>query len=107
MKTEKLLASRVSGENTTAKEKILGYLIGPSGCLVVNAVLAAYLNLYYTDVLKLTGAFLVVLPIVSRIIDAATNFVMGIILDKTKKRPAAHQGGYDTHKGLQICAAAL
>lgn len=55
--TGKMLDSRVTGENTTAKEKILGYLIGPSGCLIVNAVLATYLNLYYTDVLKLTGAF--------------------------------------------------
>lgn len=43
-------------ENVSAKEKIFGYLLGPSGCLVVNAVLATYLNLYYTDVLKLTGS---------------------------------------------------
>lgn len=78
--------SRINSQETTAKEKILGYLIGPSGCLIVNAVLATYLNLYYTDVLKLTGAFLVVLPIVSRVIDALTNFAMGIILDKTKTR---------------------
>ena len=83
---DRLLQSRVSGEKTTAKEKIIGYLIGPSGCLVVNAVLATYLNLYYTDVLKLTGAFLVVLPVVSRVIDAITNFIMGMILDKTKTR---------------------
>lgn len=82
---DRLLQSRVSGEKT-AKEKILGYLIGPSGCLVVNAVLATYLNLYYTDVLKLTGAFLVVLPFVSRVVDAITNFIMGVILDKTKTR---------------------
>ncbi len=83
---ENFLRSRVSEEDTTAKEKILGYLIGPSGCLIVNAVLATYLNLYYTDVLKLTGAFLVVLPVVSRVIDAITNFIMGVILDKTKTR---------------------
>lgn len=45
-------------------EKWLGYLIGPTGALLLNAVLGTYLNVYYTDVLKLTkvwgGAFLVI-----------------------------------------------
>ena len=35
-------------------EKWLGYLLGPAGALLLNAVLATYLNVYYTDVLKLT-----------------------------------------------------
>ena len=73
-------------DRVTAKEKIFGYLLGPAGCLVVNAVLATYLNLYYTDVLRLTGTFLVVLPVISRVVDAVTNFIMGIILDKTKTK---------------------
>lgn len=51
-------------------EKWLGYLIGPTGALLLNAVLGTYLNVYYTDVLKLTkvwgGAFLVIFPIISR-----------------------------------------
>ena len=29
------------------KEKWIGYLIGPSGALLLNAVLASYLNIYY------------------------------------------------------------
>ena len=57
------------------------------GALLLNAVLATYLNVYYTDVLKLTGlwggAFLVVFPIVSKIIDAVTNVVMGYLIDRT------------------------
>lgn len=64
--THKLPASRIRSENVTAKEKWLGYLLGPAGALLLNAVLATYLNVYYTDVLKLTGvwggAFLVVFP---------------------------------------------
>ena len=59
------------------REKWLGYLLGPTGALLLNVVLATYLNVYYTDVLKLThvwsGAFLVVFPIISKIIDAITN----------------------------------
>lgn len=83
-----LLNSRVAKDDVTAKEKWLGYLLGPAGALLLNAVLATYLNVYYTDVLKLTtvwgGAFLTVFPIVSKIIDAITNVVMGYIIDHTK-----------------------
>lgn len=83
-----LLNSRVTKGDVTAKEKWFGYLIGPSGALLLNAVLATYLNVYYTDVLKLTtiwgGAFLTIFPIVSKIIDAITNVIMGYIIDHTK-----------------------
>ena len=84
----KLLKSRVSSENVTASETWLGYLLGPAGALLLNAVLATYLNVYYTDVLKLTtvwgGAFLVVFPIVSKVVDAITNVIMGYIIDRTR-----------------------
>ena len=83
-------ASRVTCENVTGKERWLGYLLGPAGALLLNAVLATYLNVYYTDVLKLGslwgGAFLVIFPIVSKIIDAVTNVVMGNIIDRTRTK---------------------
>ena len=67
------LQSRVRSQNVTASEKWLGYLIGPCGALLLNAVLATSLNVYYTDVLDLTsvwgGVFLTVFPIVSKIIE--------------------------------------
>lgn len=82
--------SRLNSPDVTAKEKWLGYLLGPSGALLLNAVLATYLNVYYTDVLKLTtvwgGAFLMAFPIVSKIIDAVTNIVMGYIIDHTRTK---------------------
>lgn len=88
--THKLPASRIRSENVTAKEKWLGYLLGPAGALLFNAVLATYLNVYYTDVLKLTGvwggAFLVVFPIISKIVDAITNVAMGYIIDRTRTK---------------------
>ena len=56
--------------------------------VLFNAVLATYLNVYYTDVLNLTswwgGAFLVIFPIISKIIDAITNVIMGYIIDRTQ-----------------------
>ena len=83
----KAFQSRVHTEAVSRREKWLGYLLGPAGALLLNAVLATYLNVYYTDVLKLThvwgGAFLVVFPIVSKIIDAITNVIMGYVIDRT------------------------
>ena len=85
----KLPASLVKSPEVTRKEKWLGYLLGPAGALLLNAVLATYLNVYYTDVLKLTtlwgGAFLT-FPIVSKIIDAITNIIMGQVIDRTKTK---------------------
>lgn len=90
MLSAKLFDSRIHSRNVTGKEKWLGYLLGPCGALLLNAVLATYLNVYYTDVLKLTtvwgGAFLVVFPLVSKIIDAITNVIMGYIIDRTKTK---------------------
>ena len=80
--------SRITGANVKKTEKWLGYLLGPAGALLLNAVLATYLNVYYTDVLKLTsvwgGAFLVVFPIISKVIDSITNVVMGYVIDRTR-----------------------
>ncbi len=77
----KALQSKVHGDQVKASEKWLGYLLGPAGALLLNAVLASYLNVYYTDVLKLTsvwgGVFLTVFPIISKVLDAITNLVMG------------------------------
>lgn len=86
----KVFHSRIIGEDTSAKERWLGYLLGPAGALLLNAVLATYLNVYYTDVLGLTGlwggAFLIVFPIISKIIDAITNLIMGYTIDRTKTK---------------------
>jgi GPH family glycoside/pentoside/hexuronide:cation symporter len=86
----KLPASLIKSPEVTRKEKWLGYLLGPAGALLLNAVLATYLNVYYTDVLNLTplwgGMFLTVFPIVSKIIDAVTNILMGQIIDRTRTK---------------------
>ncbi|MBR5127023.1 MAG: MFS transporter [Roseburia sp.] len=87
---KKFFDSRVKSSEVKASEKWLGYLIGPAGALLLNAVLATYLNVYYTDVLNLTGIwggmFLMIFPIISKIIDAITNVIMGYIIDRTKTK---------------------
>ncbi len=90
MKAIRLPASVIRSETVTKKEKWLGYLVGPAGAILLNAVLATYLNVYYTDVLNLTplwgGVFLTAFPIVSKIIDAITNILMGQIIDRTRTK---------------------
>ena len=88
MKKEiRLPAGRINAAAVSKSEKWLGYLVGPAGALLLNAVLGSYLNVYYTDVLGLAplwgGAFLVIFPVVSKIIDAVTNVIMGYIIDRT------------------------
>ena len=83
-----IFKSRITGDDTSLSEKYLGYLLGPAGALLLNAVLATYLNVFYTDVLGFTGiwngVFLTVFPIASRIIDAFINFYIGKVIDNTK-----------------------
>lgn len=91
--------SKITGDAVSPKEKWLGYLVGPAGALLLNAMLGSYLNVYYTDVLNLTGvwggSFLALFPIISKAIDAVTNLIMGQIIDRTrtkggKARPCAY-----------------
>lgn len=83
----RIFNSKIKSQNVTGKEKWLGYLVGPCGALLFNAVMATYLNVYYTDVLGLGtvwgGMFLVIFPIISKIIDAVTNVIMGWVIDRT------------------------
>lgn len=82
--------SRIQSANVQNNERWIGYFLGPAGVILLNAVLATYLNVFYTDVLKLGGLwggmFLMVFPIISKILDAVTNIVMGQIIEKTRTR---------------------
>ena len=90
MLSGRIFNSKVKSQNVTGKEKWLGYLLGPCGALLFNAVMATYLNVYYTDVLGLGtvwgGMFLVIFPIISKVIDAITNVIMGAVIDRTRTK---------------------
>ena len=83
--------SRIRSRNVTGKEKWFGYLLGPCGALLINSILGgSFLNQYWTDVLKIGGlwggAFFVVFPLFSKILDAITNFIMGWIINRTENK---------------------
>ena len=84
--------SRIRSANTTGSERWLGFFLGPMGAAFMNYTALSYLNMFYTDVLDLThafwwaAAFLALFPIISKIIDAVTNILMGQVIDRTRTR---------------------
>lgn len=83
--------SRIKSANVQSSERWLGYFAGPGMLFIAYYVIAGtYLNVFYTDVLKVSGIwgglFLTIMPVISKIIDAITNIVMGQIVQKTKTR---------------------
>lgn len=74
----KFFDSKAKGSSVSNKERWIDYLLGPSGALLVNAILGgSFLNIFYTDVIGIgnlwKGMFLAVFPIVSKILDATAE----------------------------------
>jgi GPH family glycoside/pentoside/hexuronide:cation symporter len=83
--------SRIKTSDIKNKERWLGYFLGPAlVATVAGAVGGSYLNSFYTDVLHMNtiagGAFLALMPLISKILDAITNLIMGQIVENTKTR---------------------
>lgn len=86
-----LFDSRIRTDEITNKERWIGYFLGPALVATVNAAVGgSYLNSFYTDVLHLNGVaagmFLSLMPVISKILDAITNIIMGRIVDNTHSR---------------------
>lgn len=94
------LRSKIRSANTQNSERWLGYFLGP--CLLYMCyygIAGTYLTQFYTDVLHVTGVFLTMMPVFSKVIDAITNIVMGRIIDTThtsqgKARPWVLASGF-------------
>lgn len=88
--SSRIFDSRVPEEKITGKEKIFGFFMGPIAVMVMNAILSNYLNVYYTDVLKISaiwgGVFIALFPIVAKVLDVLTFIYMGLVVDRTKSR---------------------
>lgn len=85
-----VMDSRIRSANVQNSERWIGYFLGPGGVILLNSIMASFLNVYWTDVAKIGGlwggAFILVFPIVSKIVDAITNVIMGQIIDRTRTR---------------------
>ena len=81
------LDSRIQSANTQHSERTLGYFVGPMLLyMTYYGIAGTYLTQFYTDVLHMTGIFLTLMPVISKIIDAVTNVIMGRIIDRTRSR---------------------
>lgn len=84
-----LLRTKIKSEEIKLKEMIIGYFLAPFGALISNAILASYLNRYYSDVIGWTdaekfGSFSALLPIVSVIFVVIGNLYVGHLMDNTR-----------------------
>ena len=85
------LDSRIKSANVQKSEQWIGYFASPMLLyMAYYGMSGSYLNQFYVDVLKLGGiaggAFLVLLPVLSKVFDAVTNLLMGMIIDRTRTR---------------------
>lgn len=85
--------SRIKSANTTAKEMWLGYVVGPYGMLIGQSIVNSYFNQYLTDIIGFTvnraawiATFMVLFPVLSKLLDAVTNMVMSKLIDMTTCR---------------------
>jgi len=87
----KALDPKVPKDEIKNSERWIGFFLGPALVATLYAgVGGSYLNSFYTDVLHLSalggGLFLTLMPIISKILDAITNIIMGRIVDNTRSR---------------------
>jgi len=82
--------SKIKSANVQTSERILGYVVGPFGVMLLQSIVNSYFNQYLTDTLGFTvsrgmwiAGFMVVFPVFSKLLDAITNVFMAKLLDKT------------------------
>ena len=66
--------------------KRVGYGSGDFACNLVFSTMASYLMFFYTDIFGLTAAVVGTMLLYTRIIDAITDTIMGLIVDRTHTR---------------------
>lgn len=63
--------------------KRIGYGIGDLGCNLVFSTMSSYLLIFYTDVFGIAAAAAGTMMLVTKLVDAITDTIMGVIVDKT------------------------
>ena len=72
----------VSGEKASIK-LLTGYGLGEVACQMSWYMINNYLNIFYTDVVGLSGAAISAIVLIARIWDAINDPMMGQIADRT------------------------
>ena len=75
----------VSGEKASPK-LLVGYGLGEVACQMSWYMINNYLNIFYTDIVGLSGAAISAIVLIARIWDAINDPMMGQIADRTNTR---------------------
>jgi glycoside/pentoside/hexuronide:cation symporter, GPH family len=70
----------------TSKMEKLFYGLGDVGNNIILMFVSSFLTLYYTDSVGISAAFIGTMMLTTRILDGASDILMGIVIDKTKTR---------------------
>ena len=80
--------NKAAVQHEKASPKLLvGYGLGEIGCQMSWYMINNYLNIFYTDVVGLTGAAISAIVLIARVWDAINDPMMGQIADRTNTRP--------------------
>jgi len=77
---------RADGEARLRLREQAGYAVGDFGCNLYWANISAYLLIFYTDVMGLAAAAVGTMMLATKIVDAATDPLMGALADRTRSR---------------------
>ena len=83
--SKRIFCSLAKEEEVKKPEQILGYFVGP--CMVYmiySGVAGTYLTQFYTDVLGISGIFLTLMPLLSKLLSGIIGIFLGRIIDKTR-----------------------
>lgn len=75
-----------SYQNYKPWQQRIGYGVADLGCNLVWQMLTTYLMFFYTDVVGLMAAQVSVLFLITRLIDAGADLLMGLVIDKTNTK---------------------
>lgn len=70
---------------TTPIEKLC-YACGDMGCNFIWGLASAFLMMYYTNSAKLNPAWVGTMMLVARVLDAFSDIIMGVVIEKTNTR---------------------
>lgn len=86
--------ARKTSENPLTKKHLLGYALGDLGGCMTFSIMGAFLTRYYVNVALIDTAVIAILTLIWKIWDAASNPVMGMIMDKAFAKSAHPQGKF-------------
>ena len=84
--------SRITSEEMTMKEKILGYLIGPVGMLSLQSVINQLAELYYTEIFYIDQIFGVGTYLVMSWVTKIVSMLAGLLVAYIVEHSESSQG---------------